>query len=156
MANFKKCLILCFCLLIAIDALFSAEQEPFRRRLSLKLTGGGGVVLIGSVNRSLRLLNNNDTFKDLRKNYPGSISGEIEGLNNWLLDWEVELRVDFSRRWSVGVAVSAPYRDAKESSLSYAMYENGRRGPRVETLLYRTEAKVSVPIKFNFYYFPRY
>ncbi len=156
MVNLKKSVILCFCLLLPVQVLYSAEQEPFRRRLSFKLTGGGGFALIGSVNRSLWLLNNNDTFKDLRKKDPDSISGEIRGLNNWLVDWEIELRMDLSRKWSIGVAVSAPYRDAKESSLSYAMQENEQRGPRVETLLYRTEAKVSMPIKFNFYYSPRY
>jgi len=156
MANLEKPVILFFCLFLPAQALFSAEQEPFRRRLSLKLTGGGGFALIGSVNRSLRLLNNNETFEKLRYNDPDSISGEIKGLNNWLVDWEIELRMDLSRKWSIGVAVSAPYRDAKESSLSYAMYENEQRGPRVETLLYQTQAKVSMPIKFNFYYSPRY
>jgi hypothetical protein len=155
-ANLKNSIVLCVCLLLPVQALFSAEEEPFRRRLSLKLTGGGGFALIGSVNRSLRLLNNNETFEKLRENDPGSISGEIRGLNNWLVDWEIELRMDLNRKWSIGVAVSAPYQDAKESSLSYAMYENEQRGPRVETLLYRTEAKASVPIKLNFYYSPRY
>jgi hypothetical protein len=156
MAILKRSVILCCCLFLPIQLLFSAEQEAFRRRLNLKLTGGGGFALIGSVNRCLRLLNNNETFENLRENDPGSISGEIKGLNNWLIDWEIELRMDFSPKWSIGIAVSAPHRSTVESSLSYAMYENEQRGPRVKTLLYRPEARVSMPIKFNFYYSARY
>jgi hypothetical protein len=156
MANLKKSVVLCFCLFLPVPLLFSAEQETSRRRLSLKLTGGGGFALIGSVNRCLRLLNNNDAFENLRENDPGSISGEIERLNNWLIDWEIELRMDLSPKWSIGVAVSAPYRSTVESSLSYAMYENEQRGPRVKTLLYRPEARASMPIKLNFYYSARY
>jgi hypothetical protein len=154
--NLKKPLVLLFCLLLPVQLISSEQQEPFRRRLSLKLTGGGGFALIGSVNRSLRLLNKNETFQDLRENDPDSISGEIKGLNNWLTDWEIELRMDLSPKISIGIATSAPYHSRKESSLSYAMFEDGKRGPRFKTLLYRPEARVTMPIKLNFYYTRRY
>lgn len=156
MRNIKKTLALLFCFSLLVPLLHPEQEKPFRRRLSLKLTGGGGFALIGSVNRSLRLLNNNDTFKDLRAHDPDSISGEIKGLNNWLADWEIELRMDLSPKISIGIATSAPYHSMKESSISYAMFEDGKRGPRFETLLYRPEARVSMPIRLNFYYSPRY
>jgi hypothetical protein len=156
MMSAKKFLVLLPCLLLLVPLLSSEQQKPFKRRLSLKLTGGGGFALIGSVNRSLGLLNNNDAFKDLRENDPDSISGELKGLNNWLVDWEVELRMDLSPKISLGIAASAPYHCRKESSLSFAVFEDGKRGPRSKTLLYRPEARVSMPIKFNFYYSRRY
>lgn len=156
MMNLKRPLVLLFCLLSLVPPAFSEQQKPFKRTLSLKLTGGGGFAFIGSVNRSLKLLNNNESFQDLRENDPDSISGEIRGLNNWLVDWEIELKVDLSPKISIGIAASAPYHCRKESSLSYAMFEDGKRGPRIRTLLYRPEATVSVPIKVDFYYSRRY
>jgi len=156
MRNIKKTLAVLFCFSLFVPFLHPEQEKPFRRRLSLKLTGGGGFALIGSVNRSLSLLNNNDTFKDMRENDPDSISGELRGLNNWLADWEVELRMDLSPKISIGIAASAPFHRREESSLSYAMFEDGKRGPRIETLLYRPEARVSMPIKLNFYYSRRY
>jgi len=156
MRNTRKPLALLFCFFLFAQFVYPEQEKPFRRRLSLKLTGGGGFALAGSVNRSLSLLNNNDTFKDLRENDPDSISGELKGLNNWLADWEIELRMDLSPKISIGIAASAPYHSMKESSISYAMFEDGKRGPRIKTLLYRPEAGVSVPIKLNFYYSRRY
>ncbi len=156
MRNTRKPLALLFCFFLFTQLVYPQQEEPFRRRLSFKLTGGGGFALIGSVNRSLSLLNNNDTFKDLRENDPDSISGELKGLNNWPADWEIELRMDLSPKISIGIAASAPYHSMKESSISYAMFEDGKRGPRIETLLYRPEARVSMPIKLNFCYSPRY
>jgi len=156
MRNIKKTLAVLFSFSLFVPFLHPEQENPFRRRLSLKLTGGGGFALIGSVNRSLGLLNNNDTFKDLRAHDPESISGELRGLNNWLADWEVELRMDLSPKITIGIATSAPFHRREESSLSYAMFEDGKRGPRIKTLLYRPEAKVSMPIKLNFYYSRRY
>jgi len=156
MRKIKKTLALLFCFLLLVPLLHPEQEKPFRRTISLKLIGGGGFALIGSVDRSSRLLNKNETFQDLRENDPGSISGEIKGLNNWLVDWEIELRMDLSPKISIGIATSAPYHCRKESSLSYAMFEDGKRGPRFKTLLYRPEARVSMPIKLNFYYSRRY
>ena len=156
MRNIKKTLVLLFCFSLLVPLLRPEQEKPFRRRLSLKLGGGGGFALIGSVNRSLGLLNNNETFKKLREDDPDSISGEIKGLNNWLADWEIELRMDLSPKISIGIAASAPFHRREESSLSYAIFENGIRGPRIQTLQYRTEARVFMPIKLNFYYSRRY
>jgi hypothetical protein len=151
-----KALALLLGILLLAQLVYPEQEKPFRRRLSLKFTGGGGFALIGSVNKSLKLLNKNETFQDLRENDRDSISGEIKGLNNWLADWEFELRMDLSPKLSIGIATSAPYHSRKESSLSYAMFEEGIRGPRVKTLLYRPEARVSMPIKLNLYYSRRY
>ena len=156
MRNTRKPLGLLFCIFLFTQLIYPEQEKPFRRTISLKLTGGGGFALVGSVNRSLRLLNKNETFQDLRENDPDSISGEIKGLNNWLTDWEIELRMDLSPKISIGIATSAPYHSRKESSLSYAMFEDGKRGPRFQTLLYRPEARVSIPIKLNLYYSRRY
>ena len=156
MRNTRKPLALLFCFFLFTQLVYPQQEEPFRRRLSFKLTGGGGFALIGSINRSLSLLNNNDTFKDLRENDPDSISGELKGLNNWPADWEIELRMDLSPKISIGIAASAPYHCRKESSLSFAIFEDEKRGPRIKTLLYRPEARVSIPIKLNLYYSRRY
>ena len=156
MRNIKGTLALLFCFSLLVPLLHPEQEKPFRRRLSVKLAGGGGFALIGSVNRSLGLLNNNETFKKLRENDPDSISGELRGLNNWLADWEIELKMDLSPKISIGVAASAPSHRREESSLSYAMFEDGKRGPWINTLLYRPEARVSMPTKLNFYYSWRY
>ena len=156
MRNTRKLLPLLFCIFLFTQLVYPEQEKPFRRTLSLKLTGGGGFALIGSVNRSLRLLNKNETFQDLRENHPDSISGELRGLNNWLADWEMELKMDLSPKISIGIATAAPFHRREESSLSYAMFEDGKRGPWINTLLYRPEARVSMPVKLNFYYSQRY
>lgn len=139
------------CLLL-IRPCHAGEKKPFWSRFSLKLSGGGGFTAIGDMNSHLESINKNETFEYWRKHDPTSISGEIKKLNNWGYDFELELMMNLSQKFSIGLATSAPFRRSNESSISFAASEERGIGPQTIKMDYRPEIKVSYPVKLGLYY----
>jgi opacity protein-like surface antigen len=144
-------LLVFLCILIS-KAGYSEDNKRSKARFSLKLTGGFGFIAIGDVNKVLGSVNNNETFEYWREHDPKYIVGKIEKLNNWTPDWEAEFRIDFTPKIGVGIATSGPFRRSGESLLTYTY--PGSAGPQVHTFTYKTEIRVSMPVRLNFYYSP--
>jgi opacity protein-like surface antigen len=142
-------LLVFLCILIS-KAGYSEENKRSRARFSLKLTGGFGFIAIGDINKVLGSVNNNEIFEYWREHDPKYIVGKIEKLNNWTPDWEAELGIDITPKIGLGIATSGPFRRSGESSLTYTY--PGSAGPQVHTFTYKTEIRVSMPIKLNVYY----
>jgi len=156
MKKILKPAILILGFLVLTRYVWPEEKKPSWPRFSIKLTGGGGYALIGDINHQLSLVNKNETFEYWRKHDPSVIAGEIKTLNHWFYDWEAELRMDLSRTFGIGIAISAPFQRKNESTLSIAAMEERGSGPQITEMYYRPEIKVSVPIKLNFYYLLSY
>jgi hypothetical protein len=146
-----KPLVIFIFLLLLIKSVYPEEKRPFKPGFSIKLMSGRGFVAIGDVNKCIESVNNNEVFEYWRKHDPNSIAGEIKTLDNWVYDWEAEMRIDLSPRFSVGIAASAPFHRSNESSLSFALMEERDLIPQITAMYYRPEIKLSIPVKLNFY-----
>ena len=151
-AKFKLFFLAAFCLLL-VKPCHAEEKKPFWSRFSLKLSGGGGFTAIGDMNSHLESINKNETFDYWRKHDPISISGEIKKLNNWEYDFELELMMKLSPKFSIGLATSAPFSRSNESSLIFVQQEVPGLGYQKIKMEYRPEIKLSFPIKLSFYYY---
>ena len=124
---------------------FSEERQSFKPRFSIKLTAGGGYVAIGDMNKHLDSMNN-------YKNYSGismsDVSGKIEKLNNWLGDWELELKIDASSKIGFGIATSFFHRRNQSSIYAYQVPEYGRD----YEMIFKPEIKVIMPFGLKLYY----
>ncbi len=141
---------LLFILPLSLCRMASAEgKDYFRPRICLKLTGGLGRIAVGDLNTHLESFNNNYEFKYLRENSPESITGEIKTLDNRINDWEAELRLDLSSRFSFGISTSWPFRLRNESSLTDEVYFWWYR---VTTLTVKPEVRAGFPVRLSIYY----
>lgn len=138
-----------FCLFLCSNS-FPGERENFKPRLSLKLTGGPSYVTFGDINLSLGSVNNNEVFEYWREHDPDCVDGKIKKLNNWINDWEAELRIDITPKIGIGIATSGPIHKKNESSLTYTY--KGSAGDQITAFTFRPEVKVSMPVKLNIYY----
>ena len=152
MKNITKSLSLLLCLLFLAQVVPAEERKPFKSRFSLKLIGGGGYAAVGDMNSHLKSIDKNETFEYWRTHDPASISGEVKTLNNWGYDFELELMMKLSRKFSIGIAVSAPIKRSNESTLSFPAREERGVGPQTIKMSYRPEIKLSIPIKLSLYY----
>ena len=152
MKNTTKLLSLLLCLLFLAKVVPAEEKRPFKSRFSLKLTGGGGYTAIGDMNSHLKSIDKNETFEYWRTHDPTSISGEINTLNNWGYEFELELIMKLSQKFSVGLGVSSSFKKSNESTLSFPPREERGVGPQITKMSYRPEIKLLIPIKLSLYY----
>src|SRR4030043_569331 len=86
----------------------SAGANDHPLKFSIRLSGEAGFILVGDIKTGLRTFNNNPAFKEIRKTNPtwASLEGNIETLNGLFANSEPELRIDFLRKFGLGIAVS--------------------------------------------------
>lgn len=138
-----------FCLFLCSNS-FPGEGENFKPKLSIKLLGGLSYVKYGDINLSLGSVNNNEVFEYWREHDPERVVGKIKRLNNWINDWEAELRIDITSKIGIGIATSGPIHRKNESSLTYTY--KGSAGDQITAFTIRPEVKVLMPVKLNIYY----
>ena len=140
--------------LLAFNPLaFPQQRSPFKPNLSFKLTGGWGSALEeNDVNRMLDSFTNNSKFVYLREHDPSAVIGELTALDNRVSEWEAEVRMDFSRHISLGVATSLPYKKTNEGTVRYIIFVP--EGQQVHDYTYHPTILVGPPIKFTLYYCP--
>lgn len=124
---------------------FSEERQRYKPRFSIKLTAGGGYVAIGDMNKHLDSMNN---YKDMLGTSMSDVSGKIEKLNNWSIDWELELKIDASPKMAFGIAASFFHRRNQSSIYAYQVPEFGRD----YEMIFKPEIKVIMPFGLNLYY----
>lgn len=142
---------LVFALTLVNKPAHTEQAKNFRPRLSIRISGTFGLTFIGDINKVLGSVNNNDTVKSYRENEPQYIVGEIKKLTLWTPDWEAELRIDLTRRITLGVATSGAFRRSGDSSLTYT-YPGFPIGLQVHTFAFRSEIRAEMPVKLSFYY----
>jgi hypothetical protein len=142
-----------FMVVLCISALHGGDGRSLFPKFSLCLRGTAGLMAIGDINTGLRTFNDNPTFEYLRKNDVswGRIEGEVETLHGFYGSWEVEMRVGFSRRISVGVATSSAVHRMNEGSVTWTYL------PPDQTVwpyhyYYRPEIRAAMPLKASVYY----
>lgn len=144
-------LVVVFCSLLFLNRITcSEEKENFRPKFSIKITGARDRLAIGDINRCLSSINNNDTFDYWRENAPERVVGEITELNNWIDDWEAELRIDITPRIGIGFSTSGSIHKKNESSLTYT--DRGWAGDQITGIAFKPDIKVSMPVRLGIYY----
>jgi hypothetical protein len=126
---------------------YSKEVSPFKPKLSLKFSGGWSSIPIGDMNTALRSFNSMPRFQYWRANYPNLITGEIKTLNTNIVDWSLELRLDFAPRFGLAIGASAPYKKSNEGMINWTMLE----GQRHEFTI-RPRIEVAPSVFWSFYY----
>ena len=145
-----------FLLLTVFGANLSMASEERFPRVSIKLSGGPGILNVGDINKVLKSLSDNQVLRYLRKDNPDNdpershVEGYLKALRNTYTTWEAELRLDLSPRMGFGISTFSPIHRRNENSLTYTYV--GFAGPQVTTWTYRPEFRVSHPLIFNFYY----
>jgi hypothetical protein len=139
-----------FCLffLITISPALPKEEARFVPRFSIKLTRGWGPDLrIGDMNTHLESFNNMSEFINYRQNAPELISGEIRTLDGDVPDWNLEFRLDISRRIGLAVGTSMPYQKANDSTIDWTAITGQRN-------VYNIRPKIQVlpPVIWSVYY----
>lgn len=142
-----------FMIVLCLSALHGADEHSSSPTFSLCLRGTAGIMAIGDINAGLRTFNHNPTFEYLRKNDVswGRIEGEVETLRGIYGSWEVEMRVDFSRRIGVGIATSSAVHRMNEGSVTWTYL------PPDQTVwpyhyYFRPEMRAAMPLKASVYY----
>ncbi|OGD37993.1 MAG: hypothetical protein A2V45_06325 [Candidatus Aminicenantes bacterium RBG_19FT_COMBO_58_17] len=139
-----------FCLLF-IRPCHPEEKKPFWSKFSLKVSAGwGSRIPIGDVNDCLKSFNDNEVFEAHRDVGTGQVVGEIKTLDDRIFHGEAELRFDLTPRISFGIATSLPIHKRNESSVTYTYI--GYAGPQIMTWTFKSEIKVSPPIRLSAYY----
>jgi len=134
--------------MFTISRAFPQEEARFRPKFSIKLTKGWGPDLrIGDMNTHLESFNNMSAFRYYRQNAPELISGEIETLDGEVPDWNLEFRLDISRRIGLALGTSMPYQKANNSTIDWMM-DVGQR------MVYNIRPRIQVlpPIIWGVYY----
>jgi opacity protein-like surface antigen len=109
--------------------------------------GGLGYFTIGDINRCIESFNQALRWASFA-DYDDSLNGEIKGLNNFGFDWEVELRIDISSKFAIGIGTGYMHR-TKESSLIYTTRAEWGEGVSI----YSFKPKVTaIPIILETYY----
>lgn len=100
-----------------------AGSSPRPRKISFNLFSGPAFYALGDVNGSVGSYR--DYFERLRSDYPERATGGLEKVDrsSWLK--QAELRLNLSRRFSLGLALQPPFRMSRESSAVW-------REPRVD------------------------
>jgi hypothetical protein len=144
----KALVLLSFFFTIMISPVFPKEGAHFLPRFSIKITKGWGPDLrIGDMNTHLESFNNMGTFLYYRQNEPELISGEIETLDGVVPDWNLEFRLDISRRIGLALGTSMPYQKANDSTIDWTMLVGQRM---VYTI--RPRIQVLPPVIWSVYY----
>jgi len=133
-----------------------SEEKRGKLRLSIKLTGGWGYTSIGDINSHLESFNN---YVNNYARYYGreSITGGIEKLDNFMHDWEAELRLELSPKFALGISTSGASHKKNESSLTYregvlSAPEHPIYGEWIYTYTFKSEVKAQMPVRLSIYY----
>jgi opacity protein-like surface antigen len=124
-------------------ACYAEEWEGTGSRFSLKLAGGARYAVVGDLNEYL------DSF-----NQRADICGKVAAVANWASDWEMELRMRLSSRFSLGLASSGFFNKKNPSSIFFyggavVDPETIKSDSRVEFI---PEIKAAMPLGLNLYY----
>lgn len=119
------------------------ERDGVGSRFSLKLTGGARYAAVGDLNDYLASFNQRpDTC------------GKAAEIANWASDWEVELRMRLSSRFSLGLASSGFFNKKNPSSIF--IYGGDAWIPETTKSDYQIEFKpeieAAMPLGLNLYY----
>jgi len=157
MKNGLSALAYLFIALFIVVSPVSAGTNDHPLKFSIRLSGEAGFISVGDINTGLRTFNNNPRFIEIRKTNPTweSLEGNIETLNGLFANSEAELRIDFLRKFGLGIAVSGfklnrrnesflRFINIYDSSLSFT-YEYS----------YEPEIMTSAPYKVSLYYYLR-
>jgi hypothetical protein len=145
-----------FLLLTVFGANLSMASDERFPKVSLKLSGGAGILNVGDINKVLKSLSDNQVLRNLRKDNPDNepdrshVEGYLKALRNTYTTWEAELRLDLSPRMGFSISTFSPIHRENRNSLTYTYV--GLFGPEVTTWTYRPEFRVSSPLIFNFHY----
>lgn len=136
-----------FFLVIFLPAL-PKEEARFVPRFSIKLTRGWGPYLrIGDMNTHLESFNNMSEFINYRQNAPELISGEIRTLDGEVPDWNLEFRLDISRRIGLALGTSMPYQKANDNTIDWTTIYGQRNVYNI-----RPRIQVLPPVIWSVYY----
>jgi len=143
-------IILCPILLSGVLLVLSYGGDKYPK-LSLRLSGEAGIVVIGDINEGLRTFNRSPNFEYFRKYDPegGRVEGEIRSLNNLFASWMPEIRVDLSQRVSWGFSIGPKLRRQNESTLTYYSMSSGTAWPY--EYYYKPEIWASSPVRTTVY-----
>lgn len=120
-----------------------AGSGPRPRKISLNLFSGPAFYALGDVNGSVGSYR--DYFERLRSDHPEWIwtTGGLEKVDrsSWLK--QVELRLNLSSRFSLGLALQPPFRMSRESSI--VCREHREEGRRVTDLFLKPGIRLFLP-----------
>jgi hypothetical protein len=134
--------------MLMISQAFPEEGTRFRPHFSIKLTKGWGPDLrIGDMNTHLESFDNRNTFVYYRQYEPELISGEIETLDGKVSDWNLEFRLDISRRVGLALGTSLPYQKANDGTIDLTTTVGQR-------MVYTIKPRIQVlpPVIWGIYY----
>ena len=122
---------------------YSEGQRSRYPKFSLKLTGGGRYSAIGDMNKHLDSIN-----------HLPNVTGNIEKVNNWSGDLQVELRIGISQKFGLGFVTSPFFQRSNQSSLF--IYGGEMLIPEIpkidEQLIFAPKIKAAMPLGLNLYY----
>jgi opacity protein-like surface antigen len=124
-------------------ASYAGERDGVGSRFSLKLAGGARYAVVGDLNEYL------DSF-----NQRADICGKVAELSNWASDWEVELMMRLSSRFSLGLASSGFFNKKNPSSIFFyggavVDPETTKSDSRIEFI---PEIEAAMPLGLNLYH----
>jgi hypothetical protein len=145
---------LVFTILLFSDALPVSAGEKYPK-FSIRLSGEAGIMAIGDVNTQLKSFNKNEAFEYIRKNNPdwARLEGNINSLNSFFGNGELELRIDLSRRIGVGILTAGGLHRQNESSLTLFDFNYGVTWPY--EYYYKPAIWVSAPLRMSLYCYLR-
>ncbi len=128
---------------------FTQEHYP---RVSLRFAAEGGIMAIGDINTTLKSFDNNERFAYIRENNPSyaSLEGHVRPLVDTFGNWESELRIDFSKKIGVGVAVGGSMTRQNEGTVSLIKHY-AEDWP--SSYFYSPIVHISAPIRLSVYYY---
>jgi opacity protein-like surface antigen len=134
----------------------SAGTKDHPLKFSIRLSGEAGFILVGDINTGLKTFNNNPAFKEIRKTNPtwASLEGNIETLNDLFANSEAEVRIDFLRKFGLGIAVSGA-RINKRNESFLRLTKNYDPYFYIYEYSYEPEIMTSAPYKVSLYYYWR-
>jgi len=132
--------------------LYAQEGEHYPK-FSLRLSGQAEMVALGDINTALRSFNRNPAFEYIRHNNPswGAVEGNIDSLGTFFPGWEVELRMDLSRRIGLGVSAAGGLRAENESALTLL---NILDVTWTYEYAYKPTVWIRPQVRLSLYYFP--
>jgi len=141
------CIPLLFSLLVLTSLAFPKEGEKFKPRISLKITGGLGYMILGDINENLDtesiLANRAERFWPV----DFSLKDEIKNIH-YGYDFEGEVRIDIISNFEIAVGTGCIY--AQKESYSIL---RGEDSLRTYILREAFDPKITIiPVKLGIYY----
>ncbi len=140
--------------IVVSPVLAGTNDHPLK--FSIRLSGEAGFISVGDINTGLRTFNNNPAFKEIRKTNSTwvSLEGNIETLNGLYANSEAEVRIDFLRKFGLGIAVSGAKINRRNESF-LRLIQNYDPYFYIYEYSYEPEIMTSAPYKVTLYYYWR-